>query len=174
MVLSPPLRPGRLSHLHRHDEARQVLSRLPGVGHGGEVVEVGRPFVPVHHDDVHVLLRRQQVHYVVDPDRGRSGGAVAVDDEGGGEGEVEERLGGQAAVAELAAAVQVGARVEQQPHVQAGSQEAVRQVEVGEVVAGLALPALLLTWRHNTEEFRFKIKNIKRAGLLSDQAGASL
>lgn len=37
-------------------------------------------------------------------------------------------------VVELAAAVQVGAGVEQQPDVQAGSHEAVGQVEVGEVI----------------------------------------
>lgn len=45
-----------LSHLHRHDEARQVESGLSGVTHSSEVVEVGCPFVPVHHDDVHVFL----------------------------------------------------------------------------------------------------------------------
>lgn len=132
-------------HLHRHDEARQVVGRLPRVGHGGEVVEVCRPLVPVHHDDVHVLLLGQQVHYVVYPDRGRSCGPVAVDDEGGGAGELEERLGGQVVVVELAAAVQVGASVEQQADVQAGSHEAVGQVEVREVITGLVRRALLLT-----------------------------
>lgn len=135
-----------LTHLHRHDEAGQVESRLPRVRHSGEVVEVGRALVPVHHDDVHVLLLGQQVDQVVYPDGGRSGGPVAVDDEGGGEGEVEERLGGQAVVVELAAAVEVGAGVEQQPDVQAGSNEAVGQVEVREVIAGLARPALFLAW----------------------------
>lgn len=82
---------------------------------------------------------------MVYPDRGRSGGPVAVDDEGGGAGDVEERLGRRAVVVELAAAVQVGAGVEEQPHVQPGSHEAVRQVEVGEVIAGVARPALLLS-----------------------------
>lgn len=139
-----------LSHLHGPDEPGQVVSGLPGVGHGGEVVEVGRPAVPVHHDDVHVLLLSQQVDYVVDPDGGRPGGPVPVDDEGGGQGEVEQRLGGQAVVVELSATVQVGARVEQQPDVQAGSHEAVRQVEVREVVTELTCSALLLTWRQET------------------------
>lgn len=89
---------------------------------------------------------------MVYPDGGRSGGPVAVDDEGGGAGEVEERLGGEVVVVELAAAVEVGAGVEQQPHVQAGSHEAVGQVEVCEVIAGLARPALLLAWTHNKED----------------------
>lgn len=133
-------------HLHSPDERGQVLRRLPGVGHRGEVVKVGRSLVPVHHDDVHVLLLGQQVDDVVDPDRGRSGGPVAVDDEGGGAGDVEERLGGQVVVFELPAAVHVGAGVEQQPDVQAGSYEAVGQIEVCEVIAGLAGAALLLTW----------------------------
>lgn len=68
------------------------MSCLPGVADGGEVVEVRRALVPVHHDDVHVLLLGQQVDYVVDPDGRGSGGPVAVDDKGGGVGEVEERL----------------------------------------------------------------------------------
>lgn len=62
---------------------------VPRVCDGGEVVEVCRSFVPVHHDDVHVLLFRQQLHQVVDPDGGGSGGPVAMDDEGGGAGDVE-------------------------------------------------------------------------------------
>lgn len=54
-------------------------------------------------------------------------------------------------VVDLTAAVQVGAGVEQQPHIQAGADEAVGQVEVGEVVTVLTLPALLLlAWRHKT------------------------
>lgn len=145
-----------LVHLHGQDEAGQVLSRLPGVEHSSVVVEVGRALVPVHHDDVHVLLLGQQVDQVVNPDGGRSGGPVAVDDEGGGAGEVEERLRGQVVVAELAAALQVGAGVEQQPDVQDGSYEAVRQVEVGEVVAGLARRALILAWKHHTEDILFQ------------------
>lgn len=112
------------------------MCRLFGVRDGGEVVEVGGPSVPVHHDDVHVFLLGQQVHDVVDPDGRGPGGPVAVDDEGGGPTEVKERLGGQVVVVYLAAAVQVGAGVEQQPHVEAGSQEAVGQVQVCEVVAG--------------------------------------
>lgn len=132
------------SHLHGSDEARQVERRLPGVGHGGEVVEVGRSSVPVHHDHVHVLLLGQQAHDAVDPDGRRPGGPVAVDDEGGGAPQVQERLGGQVVVGDLAAAVRVGARVEQQVDVQAGSHEAVGQVQVGEVIAGLLGAGL--TW----------------------------
>lgn len=71
------------SHLHRNDEAGQVVSCFPRVGHGDDVIEVGCPLVPVHHDDVHVLLLGQQVDYVVYPQRGRSSGPVAVDDKGG-------------------------------------------------------------------------------------------
>lgn len=138
------------AHLHPHDEAGQVECRLPGVGHGGEVVEVGRPLVPVYHDDVQLLLLDQQLDDVVYPDWRSSGGPVAVDDEGGGAGQVEERLGGRVAVVQLAAAVQVGAGVEQQADVQAGSHEAVGQVEVGEVIAGLARATLLLAWTHDT------------------------
>lgn len=125
---------GEAPHLHGEDEARQVVRRLSGVGDGGEVVEVGRALVPVHHDDVHVVLLGQQVHDVVDPDGGRAGGPVAVDDEGGGAGGAEERLLRQALVPELTAAVQVGAGVEQQADGQAGSDETVREVQVGEVV----------------------------------------
>lgn len=113
------------------------MSCLPRVGHSGEVIEVGRPSVPVHHDDVHVLLLSQQMDYVVDPDGGCSGGPVAVYDEGGGLGEVEERLGGQVVVVELMATVEVGTGVEQQPDVQAGTNEAVGQVEVCEVITVL-------------------------------------
>ena len=120
--------------LHDEDEGGQVVGRLSGVGDGGEVVEVGGASVPVHHDDVHVVLLGQQLHDVLDPDGGRAGGPVAVDDEGGGPGGVEERLLPQALVPELPAAVQVGAGVEQQAHGQAGSEEAVGQVQVGEVV----------------------------------------
>ncbi len=87
---------------------------------------------------------------MVYPDGGRSGGPVAVDDEGGGAGQVEERLGGQVVVVELTAAVEVEAGVEQQPDVQAGSHEAVGQVEVCEVIAGLSRPALLLAWTWKT------------------------
>lgn len=132
-------------HLHGDDEAGQVVGRLPGVAHSGQVVEVGRTLVPVYHNQVHVLLLGQQVHDVIYPDRGRSGRPVAVDDEGGGAGDVEERLGRRAVVVKLAAAVQVGAGVEEQPHVQPGSHETVCQVEVGEVIAGVARPALLLS-----------------------------
>lgn len=110
------------------------MRRLSGVGDGGEVVEVGGALVPVHHDDVHVVLLGQQVDDVVDPDGGRAGGPVTVDDEGGGAGGVEERLLRQALVPELTATGQVGAGVEQQAHVQPGSHETVRQVQVGEVV----------------------------------------
>lgn len=56
-------------------------------------------------------------------------------------------------VVQLAAAVQVGAGVEQQAHVQDGSHEAVRQVQVCEVIAGLAPPTLLLTWTHSRSDF---------------------
>lgn len=122
------------AHLHGEDEAGQVVCRLSGVGDGGEIVEVGGALVPVHHDDVHVVLLGQQVDYVVDPDGGRAGGPVPVDDEGGGAGGVEERLLRRALVPELTATVQVGAGVEQQANVQAGSDETVRKVEVGEVV----------------------------------------
>lgn len=121
------------------------MSGLFGVRHGSEVVEVGRPSVPVHHDDVHVLLLGQQVHDVVDPDWWRSGGSVAVDDEGGGPTEVEERLGGQVVVVYLAATIEVGAGVEEQSYVQAGSHEAMGQVQVSEVVAG-ARSGFHLTW----------------------------
>lgn len=140
------------SHLHGHDEARQVLSSLSRVTDGGEVVEVGGSSVPVHHNDVHVLLLGQQVDDVVDPDGWRPGGPVPVDHKGGGTVEVEERLGGQMVVVDLAAAVDVVTGVEQQPDVQAGSHEAVGQVQVCEVITGLFGPALLLTWFHNTEE----------------------
>lgn len=125
---------GRPLLLHGDDEAGQVERRLPGVGDSGEVVEVGGALVPVHHDDVHVILLGQQVDDVVDPDGWRASGPVAVDDEGGGAGRVEERLLGRALVPELTAAVQVGAGVEQQADGQAGSEETVRQVQVGEVV----------------------------------------
>lgn len=74
-----------------------------------------------------------------------------MDDEGGGAREVEERLGGQVVVVELAATVQVGAGVEQQPHIQAGSHEAMGQVEVCEVITGLTCRALLETWTHRKE-----------------------
>lgn len=121
-------------HLHREDEASQVESCLSGVGHSGEIVEVGGALVPVHHDDVHFVLLGQQVDYVVYPDGGCSGGPVTVDDEGGGTRGVEERLLRQALVPELTATVQVGAGVEQQSDIQAGSDETVRKVEVSEVI----------------------------------------
>lgn len=135
-----------MSHLHGHDEPGQVVSCLPRVGHSGEIVEVGRPPVPVHHNDIQVLLLSQQMDYVLDPDGRRAGGPVAVDDKGRRPGEVEEWLGGQVVVVELVATVEVGPSVEQQPDVQAGADEAVGQVEVCEVVAVLACSALLLTW----------------------------
>lgn len=135
---------GEAPHLHCEDETCQVVRRLSGVGHGGEVVEVGGALVPVHHDDVHVVLLGQQVDDVVYPDGGCSGGPVAVDDEGGGTGGVEERLLGQALVPELTATAQVGAAVEQQADVQAGSHEAVREVQVREVITGLPRAALVL------------------------------
>lgn len=137
-------------HLHGDDEAGQVVGCLPGIADGGEVVEVGGALVPVHHHHVHVLLLEQKMHKVVDPDRGRSSGPVAVDDEGGGPRDVEERLGRRLVVLQLTAAVRVGAGVEQQPHVQLSSHEAVRQVEVSEVVAGLAGPALPLAYTTTT------------------------
>lgn len=148
------------SHLHVQDEAGEVVGRLPGVGHGGEVVEVRRPLVPVHHDDVHVLLLGQQVNDVADPDGGRAGRPVAVDDEGRGAREVEERLGGRAVVAELAATVQAGAGVEQQADGQAGSHEAVGQIQVGEVIARLVRPARFLSWSQNTQQNQPQLRDV--------------
>lgn len=87
---------------------------------------------------------------MLDPDGGCSGGPVAMDDEGGRSGEVEERLGGQVVVVELVATVEVGTGVEQQPDVQTGTNEAVGQVEVCEVITVLACPTLLLPWMHKT------------------------
>lgn len=126
------------------------MGRLSGVADGGEVVEVGGSLVPVHHHHVHVHLLDQQLHDVVYPDRGRSGGPVAVDDEGGGPGDVEERLDRRLVVLKLAATVWVGAGVEQQPHIQLSSNEAVRQVEVSEVVAGLTRLAYTLAYTTTT------------------------
>lgn len=89
---------------------------------------------------------------MVDPDRGRAGGPVAMDDKGGGTGEAEERLGGQVVVVQFAATVEVGASVEQESHVQGGSHEAVSQVEVGEVITRFACFTFLLAWSHNMED----------------------
>lgn len=135
------------------------MGRLPGVADSGEVVEVGGALVPVHDDHIHVLLLDQQLHNVVDPDGGRSSGPVAVDDEGGGPGDVEEWLRRWLVVLQLAAAVRVGAGVEQQPNVQMSSNEAVRQVEVSEVVAGLACPAVPLAYTTTTTTKTFVMES---------------
>ena len=75
-----------------------------------------------------------------------------MDDEGGGQGEVEEGLGGQVVVAELPATVEVGPGVEEQAHVQDGANERLVEVQVCEVVTGFA-PPTLLTWREGRRGF---------------------
>lgn len=80
------------------------------------------------------------MHEVVDPDRRGSRGPVAVDDEGRGPGQVKQRVGSEAVVGQLLAAVYVGTRVEQQPHVQVGPDERLTDVQVGEVVTFALLP----------------------------------
>lgn len=72
------------SHLHVHDEACEVVCSLPGVNHGGEIVQISCPPVPVHYNNIHVLLLCHQVNQVVDPDRGRSSRPVPVDNKGSG------------------------------------------------------------------------------------------
>lgn len=111
------------THLHPLNEACDVGCGPACVSDSCEVVEVGSSTVPVHHQDVHVLLPGQKVHNVVYPDRGRSRGPVAMDDEGRGSGQVEERLGLKTVVGEFLATLQIGTGVEQQPHVQVGPDE---------------------------------------------------
>lgn len=82
---------------------------------------------------------------MIDPDRGRSRGPVAMDDEGRGASSVKQWLLGWTLVLQLAAALDVGASVEQQPDVEAGPDEAVRQVQVCEVVTRFRISALLFT-----------------------------
>lgn len=48
-------------------------------------------------------------------------------------------------VVDFTAAVQVRAGVEEQPHIQAGTHQAVGQVKVSEVIAGLILTTIILT-----------------------------
>lgn len=119
-----------VTHGHPAYEGGDVGGSAACVCHGGEVVEVGSSTVPVHHQDVHVGLLGQQPRDVVDPDGGRAGGPVAVDDEGGGSGHVEQRHFGEVVVRKLKATVQVGACVQEQTHVQVGSNERLMEVHV--------------------------------------------
>lgn len=135
MVIHSQLR----THLHSLNEGCDVGGGATRVGDGGEVIEVGSSSVPVHHHHVHVTLRRQQVGELLDPDGWRPGGPVAVDDEGGGSSEVEQRHAAQVAMEQLTTAVRVGSRVEQQTDVQAGSHERLMEIEVREVIAAVIL-----------------------------------
>lgn len=148
VAVPPPFPP--LPHLHGDDEAGQVVGRLAGVADGSEVVKVGSALVPVHHYHIHIFLVDQQLHNMVDPDRGRSSWSIAMDDEGGGPGDVEKGLGRWLVVVQLATTVWIGAGVKQQPNVQLSSHEAVRQVEVSEVIAGLVCPAVPLAYTATT------------------------
>lgn len=123
-----------MTHDHPAYEGGDVGGGVPCVCHGGEVVEVCSSTVPVHHQDVHVGLLGQQACDVVDPDGGSAGGPVAVDDEGGGSVHAEQRHSGEVVVRKLIAAVQVGACVQEQTHVQLGSDERLVEVDVGKVV----------------------------------------
>lgn len=104
-------------------EGGDVSGGVACVRYCGEVVKVGCSTVPVHHQDVHVSLCGQQPRDVVDPDGGRTGGPVAVNDEGGGSGNVEQRHFSKVVMGKLIATVQVGARVQEQTYVQVGSNE---------------------------------------------------
>lgn len=134
-----------VTHHHPAYEGGDVGCGVVCVSHGGEVVEVGSSTVPVHHQDVHVSLLCQQPCDVVDPDGGRAGGPVAVDDEGGGSGDVEQRHFGEVVMRKLIAAVQVGTCVQEQTHIQVGSNERLMEVHVGKVVA-----LFVFTWLEST------------------------
>lgn len=128
------------THLHLLNEACDVGCGPARIGDSCEVVEVSGSTVPVHHQDVQVFLPGQQVHNVVDPDRRSPCGPVAMDDEGRGSGQVEERLGRKTVVGEFLATLQVGTCVEQQPYVQVGPDKRLVEVQVSEVVTFALLP----------------------------------
>lgn len=123
-----------MTHGHPAYEGGDVSGRVACVCDSGEVVEVSSSTVPVHHQDVHVRLLGQQPRDVVDPDGRRTGGPVAVDDEGGWTGHVEKRHHGEVVVRKLFTTVQVGTCVQEQTHVQIGADECFVEIYVRKVV----------------------------------------
>lgn len=137
-----------MTHCHPVYEGGDVDGGVPCVCYGCKIVKVGSTTVPVHHQDVHVSLRGQQTCDVVDPDGGRAGGPVAVDDEGGGSHHVKQRLVGEVVVRKLVATVQVGARVQEQTHIQIGSNERLVEVQVRKVITHFVCTCL--DYRHQS------------------------
>lgn len=127
-------------------EGGDVGGGVACVRYSGEVVEVGSSTVPVHHQNIHVGPLGQQPRDAIDPDGGRTSGPVAVDDEGGGSGQVEQRHFGEAVVRELMAAVRVAACVQEQTHIQVCSNESLMEVHVGKVVTLFVFT--WLEWTH--------------------------
>lgn len=123
-----------VTHHHPAYEGGDVGGGVACVSHSSEVVEVGSSTVPVHHQDIHVSLLYQQPCDVVDPDGGRASGPVAVDDEGGRSGDVEQQHFGEVVMRKLVATVQVGTCVQEQTHVQVGSNERLMEVHIRKVV----------------------------------------
>lgn len=135
-----------VTHGHPAYEGGDVGGGVACVCYSSEVVEVGSSTVPVHHQDVHVDLPGQQACDAVDPDGGRAGGPVAVDDKGGGSGYAEQRHSGEVVVRKLMAAVQVLTCVQEQTHIQVGPDERLVEVHVGKVVTLFVFT--WLEWTH--------------------------
>lgn len=106
--------------------------------HSFPIVDVGSSVVPVHDDEIHVLASQQLLNDVLQPCRRGASGPVPVDEEGGGPGGVEVGLVHQVGVGHEMAAGDIVSGVEQQPHVDLGSEERVAQIQVCELIAFLS------------------------------------
>lgn len=113
--------------------------------HRFQIVDIGSSVVPVHDDEIHVLASQQLLDDVLQPARRRPGGPVPVDEEGGGPGGVELGLGRQVGVGHEVAAGDILPGVEQQPHIDVGSNECVAEIQVRELIA-------FLSWRWREDE----------------------
>lgn len=109
------------SYLHIFDEGSEVVCCIVCVGHNFQVVDIGSSTVPVYQQDVHVSAGQQLLCDVMDPDGRRARRTVAMNDKGGGFGDVEQGLGWQVVVGQLLTTDKISSGVQQQLHIQTGS-----------------------------------------------------
>lgn len=108
------------------------------VFHHFEVIDIGSSTVPVHYDEIHVLPSQKLLDDALQPSRGRAGGPVPVDDEGGRLGGVELGVGQQVCVGHESTAGHILPGVEQQPDFDAGSNDRMTEIQVCEFITFLS------------------------------------